>query len=38
MTEKQSFWTDSDVGILILRITVGGLILFHGIPQGTGWD
>jgi len=33
MTKKQNFWTDSDVGILILRITVGGLILFHGIHK-----
>ena len=32
MTDKKSFWTDADIGILILRISVG-LLLFHGIHK-----
>jgi putative oxidoreductase len=33
MTDKNNFWSDSDVGVLILRITVGGLLLLHGIHK-----
>ena len=32
MTDKKSFWTDADIGILILRVSVG-LLLFHGIHK-----
>jgi len=30
MTTSRHFWTDADVGKLILRITLGGLIFLHG--------
>jgi uncharacterized membrane protein YphA (DoxX/SURF4 family) len=30
MTTKRSFWTDSDIGLLIIRITLGVTIFFHG--------
>ena len=30
MTTKSSFWTDSDIGLLIIRITLGVTIFFHG--------
>ena len=30
MTTKENFWTNADVGKLILRVTLGGLIFFHG--------
>jgi putative oxidoreductase len=33
MTNKNNFWADSDIGILILRVTVGGLLLFHGVHK-----
>ena len=33
MNTKRQFWTNPDVGLLILRITVGGLILLHGIHK-----
>jgi putative oxidoreductase len=33
MSKQQNFWTDADIGILILRVTVGGLILFHGVHK-----
>ena len=33
MTDKNNFWSDSDVGVLILRITLGGLLLLHGIHK-----
>lgn len=33
MTNKNSFWTDSDIGFLIIRVTAGGLLLFHGIHK-----
>ncbi len=33
MSDKNNFWTDSDIGVLILRVTVCGLILFHGIHK-----
>lgn len=33
MTDKKSFCTNSDLGALILRVTVGGLLLFHGVHK-----
>ncbi len=33
MTTKQQCFTNSDIGILILRVTLGGLLLFHGIHK-----
>ena len=33
MTDKKNFWTDSDIGLLILRIAVGGLLSLHGIHK-----
>lgn len=33
MTDKTNFWADSNIGILILRVTAGGLLLFHGIHK-----
>jgi len=30
MDNKNRFWTDPDVGALVLRVTVGGLLFFHG--------
>ena len=33
MTDKNNFWSDSDVGVLILRVTVGGLMMLHGIHK-----
>ena len=33
MTEKNNFCTDADIGTLILRVTLGGLLLFHGIHK-----
>lgn len=33
MSEKHKFWTDSDIGILILRVSLA-LLLFHGIHKG----
>ena len=33
MTDKNNFWTDSDIGILMLRVTAGGLLLLHGINK-----
>lgn len=30
MTTKNNFWTDSDIGLLVLRIVMGGTIFFHG--------
>ena len=30
MSEDESFWTNADVGKLILRIMLGGLIFLHG--------
>jgi putative oxidoreductase len=33
MTAKNKFWTNSDIGLLILRITVGGLLLLHGVHK-----
>jgi putative oxidoreductase len=33
MTDKNNFWADSDIGVLIIRLTVAGLLLFHGIHK-----
>jgi putative oxidoreductase len=33
MAEKNNFCSDSDVGVLILRVTLGGLLLLHGIHK-----
>jgi len=33
MTNKENFWTNSDVGLLIVRIALGGIILFHGVNK-----
>ena len=33
MTKNTPFWTNPNIGILILRITVGGLLLLHGIHK-----
>ena len=33
MSTKRQFWTNPDVGLLILRITVGGLLLLHGVHK-----
>ena len=33
MTNKNNFWTDSDFGVLILRVTLGGMLLLHGIHK-----
>ena len=30
MTNQNNFWTDTDKGLLLLRVMFGGLILFHG--------
>ena len=35
MTNKNNFWTDADVGILLLRITLGGLLFLHGFHKVT---
>ena len=39
MTSKDNFWKNSDVGLLIVRIALGGIIFFHGfhkLVHGTG--
>jgi putative oxidoreductase len=36
MTKNKSFWTNPDIGILILRITVGGLLFLHGVHKISG--
>jgi putative oxidoreductase len=33
VTDKKSFCTNADIGTLIVRITVGGLLLLHGIHK-----
>jgi putative oxidoreductase len=33
MTEKRNFWTDSDIGVLIIRVTLGGLLSLHGFHK-----
>jgi len=33
MTNKENFWTNSDIGLLIVRIALGGIIFFHGFNK-----
>jgi len=33
MTTNKTFWTNPDIGLLILRITVGGLLFLHGVHK-----
>ena len=33
MTNKNNFWADSDFGVLILRVTLGGLLVLHGMHK-----
>jgi len=33
MTNKNNFWTNSDIGLLIVRISLGGIIFFHGFHK-----
>lgn len=33
MTNKNNFWTNPDIGILIVRIALGGIIFFHGFHK-----
>jgi putative oxidoreductase len=33
MTTKENFWTNSDIGLLIIRIALGGIIFFHGFNK-----
>ena len=33
MTSKSNFWTDTDIGLLIIRIGLGGIIFFHGFHK-----
>jgi putative oxidoreductase len=33
MTIQKPFWINPDIGILILRITLGGLLFLHGIHK-----
>jgi len=33
MTEKENFWTNTDIGLLIVRIALGGIIFFHGFNK-----
>ncbi len=35
MTNKENFWTNSDIGLLIIRIALGGIIFFHGFHKIT---
>jgi putative oxidoreductase len=35
MNNKDNFWTNSDIGILIVRIALGGIIFFHGFHKIT---
>jgi len=35
MNNKDIFWTNPDIGILIVRIALGGIILFHGFHKVT---
>ncbi len=30
MTSEQNFWENNDIGVLIMRVSLGVLILFHG--------
>jgi putative oxidoreductase len=33
MNNKDNFWTNSDIGLLIIRIALGGIIFFHGFHK-----
>ena len=33
MTNKENFWINSDIGLLIVRIALGGIIFFHGFHK-----
>ena len=33
MNNKDNFWTNSDIGLLIVRIALGGIIFFHGFNK-----
>ena len=33
MNNKDNFWTNSDIGVLIVRIALGGIIFFHGFNK-----
>jgi putative oxidoreductase len=35
MINNDNFWTNSDVGLLIVRIALGGIIFFHGFHKIT---
>ena len=35
MNNKDNFWTNSDIGLLIVRIALGGIIFFHGFHKIT---
>lgn len=35
MNNNNNFWTNSDVGVLIVRIALGGIIFFHGFHKIT---
>jgi putative oxidoreductase len=35
MNNENNFWTNSDVGLLIVRIALGGIIFFHGFHKIT---
>jgi putative oxidoreductase len=35
MNNNNNFWTNSDLGLLIIRVTLGGIIFFHGFHKLT---
>ena len=35
MNNNNNFWTNSDIGLLIVRIALGGIIFFHGFHKIT---
>lgn len=35
MTREERFWTNPDIGALILRVTIGGLLFLHGLHKIT---
>jgi len=35
MNNKDNFWTNSDIGVLIVRVALGGIIFFHGFHKIT---
>ncbi|MGI9271223.1 MAG: DoxX family protein [Woeseiaceae bacterium] len=36
---NKKFWADADIGVLIIRLTLGGLLILHGIHKvQTGLD